>query len=82
MESDMQTSSMTARTMPKPICSLCVKRKGGDFSGRVTEYLRSNKIDKKARYYLCGNSEMINDVYDILSETGINGSNIVTEVFF
>lgn len=61
----------------------CVSReKGGDFSGRVTDYLKANKIDKRARYYLCGNSEMINDVYDILSEAGINGSNIVTEVFF
>jgi len=61
----------------------CVSReKGGDYQGRVTDYLRSTKIDKKARYYLCGNSEMINDVYDLLSEAGVNGSNIVTEVFF
>lgn len=63
----------------------CVSREeGGDFQGRVTDYLRKNKklIDKKTLYYLCGNSEMINDVYDILSEEGVSGSNIITEVFF
>lgn len=62
----------------------CVSReKGGDYQGRVTDYLRTlPKIDKEARYYLCGNSEMINDVYDLLVEAGVSGSNIITEVFF
>lgn len=61
----------------------CVSReKGGEFQGRVTDYLRSQDIDKKARYYLCGNSDMINDVYDLLSSEGVSGTNIVTEVFF
>ncbi len=61
----------------------CVSReKGGYYQGRVTDYLRTTKIDKNVRYYLCGNSEMINDVYDLLSEAGVSGTNIVTEVFF
>jgi ferredoxin--NADP+ reductase len=61
----------------------CVSReKGGQFHGRVTDYLRKHPVDSKTIVYLCGNSNMINDVYDILRRQGINGSNIYTEVFF
>ena len=61
----------------------CVsKGKGGDFSGRVTEYLKKITLSLDALYYLCGNRAMINDVYDILRIKGVNGSNILTEVFF
>lgn len=61
----------------------CVSReKGGDFFGRVTEYLKTLPLPRGAHYYLCGNRGMINDVYDILRESQINGSNIFTEVFF
>lgn len=52
------------------------------FAGRVTDYLRKNKVDRQAIYYLCGNAEMINEVYDILRENEVNGSQIYTEVFF
>lgn len=52
------------------------------FPGRVTEYLKSHDIDTKAVYYLCGNTDMINEVYDILREKKINGDQIFTEVFF
>ena len=61
----------------------CVsKGKGGNFSGRVTQYLKKKSLPTDALYYLCGNRAMINDVYDILRKRGINGSNIFTEVFF
>lgn len=61
----------------------CVsKETGGDFNGRVTDYLKVNPVDREAVYYLCGNSSMINDVYDILRKFDISGSNIITEVFF
>lgn len=61
----------------------CVSQgKGGDFSGRVTEYLKKIPLPLDTLYYLCGNRAMINDVYDILRVKGINGSNIFTEVFF
>lgn len=52
------------------------------FSGRVTDYLRQKGVDKKAIYYLCGNTDMINEVYDILREEKVNGDQIFTEVFF
>ncbi len=61
----------------------CVSQgKGGDFSGRVTSYLSSQKLSQDSIYYICGNHGMINDVYDILRKSNINGSNIFTEVFF
>lgn len=61
----------------------CVsKGKGGDFSGRVTQYLKKTALSRNTVYYLCGNRAMINDVYDILREKEVNGSNIFTEVFF
>ncbi len=56
--------------------------KGGDFSGRVTGFLGKKSFPLDSFYYLCGNKAMINDVYDILREKGVNGSNIFTEVFF
>lgn len=52
------------------------------FNGRVTNYLRQKEVDKKAIYYLCGNTDMINEVYDILREEKVNGDQIFTEVFF
>jgi ferredoxin--NADP+ reductase len=61
----------------------CVsKEAGGDLQGRVTDYLRKNPQSKNAIYYLCGNRNMINEVYDILREQDVSGTNIVTEVFF
>jgi ferredoxin--NADP+ reductase len=69
-------------------CISKLSAKGGQaktsdiFAGRVTDYLRKNKVDKKAVYYLCGNTEMINEVYDILRENEVNGDQIFTEVFF
>ena len=61
----------------------CVSQgKGGDFSGRITKYLQTISLPPDTCYYLCGNSAMINEVYDILRKNNINGSNIFTEVFF
>lgn len=72
-----------AKDYPKDRYISCVSReKGGDFHGRVTDYLREHPVDQKTICYLCGNSEMINEVYDILREQGVGGTNIITEVFF
>jgi len=64
----------------------CVSQKPtkDDYAGRVTDYLLANPIKDSGNLicYICGNSEMINDVYDILQEQGINSSDIITEVFF
>ena len=61
----------------------CVSQeKGGNFQGRVSDYLRKNPQGFDKHYYLCGNRNMANEVYDILREQKVSGSNIMTEVFF
>ncbi len=54
----------------------------GVFHGRVTDYLKQNDLDSNTLVYLCGNYEMINDVYDILTSKGFSPDNIRTEVYF
>lgn len=54
----------------------------GDFYGRVTGYLAEQNIDNDTNCFLCGNSEMIYEVFDILTGKGIPVSNIYSEVYF
>ncbi|MCT4646605.1 MAG: FAD-binding oxidoreductase [Carboxylicivirga sp.] len=62
---------------------LCTSRdKTGKYNGRVTDYLKKNPFSKTAHYYLCGNCNMIHDVYDILEEQGVSTDNIHAEVYF
>tara|TARA_B100000579_G_C22740590_1_gene808900 strand:+ start:490 stop:1140 length:651 start_codon:yes stop_codon:yes gene_type:complete len=61
----------------------CVSQeKGGDFEGRVSDFLRQNPQGFNKQYYLCGNRNMANEVYDILRDQKVSGSNIITEIFF
>jgi ferredoxin/flavodoxin---NADP+ reductase len=63
--------------------TLCLSGdEGGDFYGRVTDYLFTQKIDRETNCFLCGNSEMIYEVFDILTGKGIPVSNIYSEVYF
>ncbi|MFP4211410.1 MAG: ferredoxin--NADP reductase [Alkalispirochaeta sp.] len=52
------------------------------FPGRVTDYLRSTTIDVDARYYLCGNCDMIYEAFDILQDAGVPHSRLFAEVYF
>jgi ferredoxin/flavodoxin---NADP+ reductase len=62
---------------------LSASREGkGNFYGRVTDYLNSNQVPKDCMFYLCGNCDMINDVFDILEEQGVPSENIHAEVYF
>jgi ferredoxin--NADP+ reductase len=54
----------------------------GDFNGRVTDFLFTQKIDRETNCFLCGNSEMIYEVFDILTGKVIPVSNIYSEVYF
>ncbi len=54
----------------------------GNFNGRVTDYLFSQRIDVDTNCFLCGNSEMIYEVFDILTGKGVPVSNIYSEVYF
>jgi NAD(P)H-flavin reductase len=62
---------------------LCSSRENGiGYKGRVTDFIRSQSIHKKALYYLCGNSAMVDQVTDILEEKGLSVDHIKTEIFF
>lgn len=62
---------------------LCTSRHDkGDYFGRVTYYLKEHPVGKDTICYLCGNSEMIEEVTDILEKYGLPPENIRTEVFF
>jgi len=54
----------------------------GTYHGRVTDYIRSNPVKKDTLCYLCGNSNMIHDAYDILTEQGVPSENLHAEVYF
>jgi ferredoxin/flavodoxin---NADP+ reductase len=61
---------------------LCASRDEGDFNGRVTDYLKSHLPDPQTLIYLCGNCDMINDVYYLLTSRGISYNQFRTEVYF
>ncbi len=63
--------------------TVCSSRDGkGDYYGRVTDWLKENPIDQSTYCYLCGNSDMINDAFDILEAQGVPSEHIHAEVYF
>ncbi|QGY45954.1 oxidoreductase [Maribellus comscasis] len=54
----------------------------GDFEGRVTDYMALQKLNPDTNCFLCGNSEMITEMFDILTTKGVPVSNIYSEVYF
>jgi ferredoxin-NADP reductase len=54
----------------------------GNFEGRVTDYVASQKLNPDTNCFLCGNSEMITEMFDILTAKGVPVSNIYSEVYF
>jgi ferredoxin--NADP+ reductase/benzoate/toluate 1,2-dioxygenase reductase subunit len=54
----------------------------GNYHGRITGYLESEEIDVNAVFYLCGNSQMINDAIQILKKKGVTDKQIYTEIYF
>lgn len=55
---------------------------GGDFQGYVTDYLRANPVEPERLCYICGRSNMVANVYDLLREQGVPSDNLLTETFF
>ena len=62
------------------VCSS--RRDDGDYFGRVSYYLKETPVEKDTICYLCGNSDMIDQVTSILEKYGLPPENIRTEVFF
>jgi ferredoxin/flavodoxin---NADP+ reductase len=63
----------------------CVSRGpagGGASPGRLTAVLKREPIDPSTYCYLCGNSDMIYEVYGILKDQGVPRDRIFAEVYF
>jgi ferredoxin--NADP+ reductase len=62
---------------------LCTsKENNGSHMGRVTKFLSTYTVDHKMLFYMCGNNNMIYEVYHILRDKGIADEKIFTEVYF
>ena len=62
---------------------LCTsKENNGGHKGRVTRFLPGYPVDNEMLFYVCGNNNMIYEVYHILIDKGIKDENIFTEVYF
>lgn len=62
---------------------LCTsKESNGGQKGRVTGFLKSLPVVHEMLFYLCGNNNMIYEVYHILRDKGIPDENIFPEVYF
>jgi ferredoxin--NADP+ reductase/benzoate/toluate 1,2-dioxygenase reductase subunit len=62
---------------------LCTsKESSGGHKGRVTRFLPGYRVDPDMLFYLCGNNNMIYEVYHILRDKGIPEENIFSEVYF
>ena len=62
----------------------CTSRQKSNESyfGRITDYLEENPVEAGMHCYLCGNSSMIHDVYDIFEQQGMPNEMIHAEVYF
>lgn len=61
----------------------CISRShGGDFSGRVTDYLRRYPVAPGTQVLLCGGCDMIYDAFDILAEQGIPREDVRVETYY
>ena len=68
---------------PSDRYTLCTSAdKKGDFHGRVTDYLRSNPVERDTHCFLCGNFNMIHEAFEILELQGIPPEQVHAEVYF
>ena len=54
----------------------------GNYKGRVTDYLKNEDLDDSVHFFLCGNYNMLDDVYEVLTSKGINEAQIKSEGYF
>lgn len=61
----------------------CFSRsEGGDYSGRVTQWLQHQDLSRWKRFFLCGNSDMIYQAFGILQEGGVERDKVRVETYF
>ncbi|MBN1650420.1 MAG: FAD-dependent oxidoreductase [Bacteroidales bacterium] len=57
--------------------------KEGIYAGRLTEYLSTlEKLPAEINYYICGSSQLVVDVRDILIQKGVPYNHIIAEIYF
>ena len=62
---------------------LCTSKESKEgHKGRVTRFLPGYPVDPDMLFYICGNNNMIYEVYHILRDKGIPEENIFSEVYF
>jgi len=59
-----------------------VMEKSGFYAGRLTEYLKNEAIDTSKDFFVCGSSEMVVQVRDILINRGVAYEKIIAEIYF
>lgn len=59
-----------------------VMEKHGYYRGRLTEYLKHELIDIQKYFFVCGSSEMVVQVRDILIDRGVDYDHIIAEIYF
>lgn len=63
-------------------CSSILEQEG-IYHGRLTQYLKNlESLPLDINYYICGSSELVVDVRDILIERGISYQQIIAEIYF
>jgi len=62
----------------------CVSREdGGELRGRVTQWIAQNAPRlAECEWWFCGNSQMIQEGWDLLQQVGLDSNQIHTEVYF
>jgi ferredoxin/flavodoxin---NADP+ reductase len=62
---------------------LCTSReKVNGRKGRITGFLPKFRVTGDMLFYLCGNGNMIYEVFHILNEKGVMADKIITEIYF
>jgi ferredoxin/flavodoxin---NADP+ reductase len=62
---------------------LCTSKENNNGrQGRVTSFLSKFRVTDDMLFYLCGNGNMIYEVYNILRDKGVPDENIISEVYF
>jgi len=62
-------------------CSSVIKKEGYYF-GRLTKYLKEAELDVNKVFFVCGSSEMVVQVRDILIDRGVDYDKIIAEIYF
>lgn len=83
MESFYFADEFKALLKDKYIQCSSVAKEEGIYSGRLTEYLKNKEeLAIDINYYICGSSQLVVDVRDILIDRGVPYNHIIAEIYF